>query len=85
MIKHHIITAKQNWPKQCHDASKKQFFMRGTFVGFPIPYNHYRNPGLCRVPVALPSAFYRALGKADFAERRTRQSPALGKELVYRV
>jgi hypothetical protein len=29
--------------------------------------------------------FYRALGKADFAERRTRQSPALGKELVYRV
>jgi hypothetical protein len=46
---------------------------------------HYRNPRLCRVPVALPSAFYRALGKADFAERRTRQSPALGKELVYRV
>jgi hypothetical protein len=30
----------------------------------------------------LPSA---ALGKEDFAERRTRQSPALGKELVYRV
>jgi hypothetical protein len=46
---------------------------------------HYRNLGLCRVPTALPSAFYRALGKEDFAERRTRQSPALGKELIYRV
>jgi hypothetical protein len=39
----------------------------------------------CRVPKALPSAFYRALGKADFAEYRPRQSSALGKELVYRV
>jgi hypothetical protein len=47
--------------------------------------SHYRNPCLCRVSAALPSAFYRALGKADFAERRTRQSPALVKELVYRV
>jgi hypothetical protein len=37
------------------------------------------------VPAALPSAFYRALGKKDFAERHTRQSPALGKELIYRV
>jgi hypothetical protein len=37
------------------------------------------------VPAALPSAFYRALGKEEFDERRTRQSPALGKELVYRV
>jgi hypothetical protein len=46
---------------------------------------HYRNPGLYRVPAALPSAFYRALGKKDFAERRTRQCPTLGKELVYRV
>jgi hypothetical protein len=46
---------------------------------------HYRNPGLCRVPAGLPSAFYRALGKADFAERRTRQSPTLGKDLIYRV
>jgi hypothetical protein len=35
--------------------------------------------------VALPSAFYRALDKEDFTERRTRQSPAFGKELVYRV
>jgi hypothetical protein len=25
--------------------------------------SHYRNPGLCRVPEALPSAFCRALGK----------------------
>jgi hypothetical protein len=47
--------------------------------------NHYRNPGLCRVSAALLSAFYRALGKEDFAERRTRQSPALGNELVCRV
>jgi hypothetical protein len=46
---------------------------------------HYRNPALCRVPVSLPSAFYRALGKDDFAESRTWQSRALGKELVYRV
>jgi hypothetical protein len=37
------------------------------------------------VPAALPSAFYRALGKEDFVERCTRQSPALGTELVYRV
>jgi len=48
-------------------------------------YAHYRNSRLCRVPVALPSAFYRALGKSGFAECRTRQRPALGKELVYRV
>jgi hypothetical protein len=33
----------------------------------------------------LPSAFYRALSKEDFAERRPRQSPALGKEVAYRV
>jgi hypothetical protein len=46
---------------------------------------HYRNPGLCRVSGTLPSAFYRALGKENFAESRTRQSPALGKEIVYRV
>jgi hypothetical protein len=37
------------------------------------------------VPEALPSDFYRALGKENFVERRTRQCPALGKELVYRV
>jgi hypothetical protein len=47
--------------------------------------SHYRNPGLCRVPAALPSAFYRTLGKEDFVERRTRQRPALGKGLIYRV
>jgi hypothetical protein len=50
-----------------------------------LAHVHYRNPRLCRVPEALPSAFYRALGKADFAECRTRQSSALGKDLVYRV
>jgi hypothetical protein len=37
------------------------------------------------VPESLPSAFYQTLSKEDFAESRTRQSPALGKELVYRV
>jgi hypothetical protein len=37
------------------------------------------------VTAALSSAFYRAFGNVDFAESRTRQSPALGKELVYRV
>jgi hypothetical protein len=46
---------------------------------------HYRNPALYRVPAALPSAFYRALGKADFAECRPRQSPAIGKSMVYRA
>jgi hypothetical protein len=50
-----------------------------------IVYIHYRNPGLCRVPDSLPSAFCRALGKGCFTESRTRQSPALGNELVYRV
>jgi hypothetical protein len=40
---------------------------------------HYRNLDLCRVPMALPSAFYRTLGKDDFTECRIRQSPALGK------
>jgi hypothetical protein len=29
--------------------------------------------------------FFRALGKDVFAESHTRQSPALGKEIVYRV
>jgi hypothetical protein len=33
---------------------------------------------------ALPSAFYWALGKDVFAECRTRQSPALGNNRVYR-
>ena len=51
----------------------------------PAISSHYRNSALCRVPAALPSAFYRALGKVDFAEGRSRQSPALGKDLVYRV
>jgi hypothetical protein len=46
---------------------------------------HYQNSGLCRVPASLPSAFCRALGKGCFAESHTRQSPALGNELVYRV
>jgi hypothetical protein len=46
---------------------------------------HYRNPGLCRVPESLSSAFYRALGKDCFVECRPRQSPTLGNETVYRV
>jgi hypothetical protein len=33
----------------------------------------------------LPSAFCQALGKESFAESHTRQSPALGNELAYRV
>jgi hypothetical protein len=33
----------------------------------------------------LMPTFYRELGKADFTERRTRQSPTLGKDLIYRV
>jgi hypothetical protein len=37
------------------------------------------------VPESLPSAFYRALGKNNFAECGARQSLTLGKELVYRV
>jgi hypothetical protein len=37
------------------------------------------------VPDALLSAFCRALVKGGFAESRTRRSPALGNELVYRV
>jgi hypothetical protein len=38
---------------------------------------HYRNPLLCRAPEALPSVFFRALGKEGFAEsqiKNTRQS-----------
>jgi hypothetical protein len=34
---------------------------------------------------SLLSVFYRALGKEDYVESRTRQNPALGKELVYWV
>jgi hypothetical protein len=37
------------------------------------------------VPESLLSVFYRALDKDYFAECRTRQSPALGNETVYRV
>jgi hypothetical protein len=38
----------------------------------------------CRVLVVLPSAFCRTLGKEDFVECCTRQSPALGNDGVYR-
>jgi hypothetical protein len=34
---------------------------------------------------SLPSVFCRALDKEGFAESRTRQSQALGNELIYRV
>jgi hypothetical protein len=50
-----------------------------------IQSRHYLNPRLCRVSDSLPSAFCRALGKEGFTESRTRQSPALGNELIYRV
>jgi hypothetical protein len=46
---------------------------------------HYRNLRLYRVLDSLPSAFCRALGKEDSTESRTRQSPALGNELIYQV
>jgi hypothetical protein len=39
--------------------------------------NHYRNPLLCQALEALPSVFFRALGKEGFAEsqiKNTRQS-----------
>jgi hypothetical protein len=38
---------------------------------------HYRNPAFCRVPAALPSAIYWALGKTHFVERHTRQKKAI--------
>jgi hypothetical protein len=40
---------------------------------------------LSSLPESGPCAFFWALGKEDFAESCTRQSPALGNELVYRV
>jgi hypothetical protein len=45
---------------------------------------HYRNPGLCRVLGALPSAFCRALSKKVIAKCRTWQSPTLDNDHVYR-
>jgi hypothetical protein len=49
---------------------------------------HYRNSGLYRVLGALPSVFYQALGKEDFAECRvlpfdTRQSTPWTLDKVY--
>jgi hypothetical protein len=42
---------------------------------------HYRNPGLCRVLEALPSAFYRALGKVlRSVTRQFTECRALGKD-----
>ena len=57
---------------------------------------HYRKPALCRVPEALPSVFYRALGKDVFCRGLffgTRQNAslpsafflALGKDVFCRV
>jgi hypothetical protein len=47
---------------------------------------YYLYPGLYRVAGgALTSAFCQTLGKEVFVESRTRQSPALGNELVYVV
>jgi hypothetical protein len=45
---------------------------------------HYRNLALCQVLDALPSVFCWTLGKELFAECRTRQSPALGNDRIYR-
>jgi hypothetical protein len=44
--------------------------------------SHNRNPALCRVRGALPSAFFWALDKEVFAKCHTRQSPTLGNDLV---
>jgi hypothetical protein len=48
-------------------------------AGTPMQYSmHYRNPGLCRVPEALPSA---ALGKElVYRVQDTRHRETLGKE-----
>jgi hypothetical protein len=73
------------------DHARTRLPMRGSAPRLATPHppprygNHYRNPGLCRVSASLPSAFSCALDKAAFAESRTRQSPALGNELIYRV
>ena len=42
---------------------------------------HYRKPALCRVPEALPSVFYRALGKDGFAECFFRHSAKMALPL----
>jgi hypothetical protein len=59
----------------CRVSDKKYSAKKPLSIYSSPRVAHYRNPVLCRVPVALSSAFY----------RHTRQSPALGKELVYRV
>ena len=72
-----------------NERTDQDLISRSTFV----PTVRSRTPAtsspetLVALPefAPLPSAFYRALGKAGFAECRTRQRPALGKELVYRV
>jgi hypothetical protein len=49
---------------------------------------HYRNPLLCRAPEALPSVFFRALGKEAFAEsqiKNTRQSLCTRQRRLCRV
>jgi hypothetical protein len=71
----------QTCPKQFNFVPKLLAILESRYQRV----THYRNLGLCRVPDSLPSAFCRALGKGCFAESRTRQSPALGNELVYRV
>ena len=49
---------------------------------------HYRKPAICRVPEALPSVFYRALGKDRVSEcqiKYTRQTKTHGKIRLCRV
>jgi hypothetical protein len=58
-----------------HSANSTSNSVIYSTVLHSLFYTHYWNLGLCRVSAALPSAFYQTLG----------QSPALGKELVYRV
>jgi hypothetical protein len=64
------------------DAFNSFIFFCGLFL---LKIFHFKQFFALPESGPLPSVFYRALGKADFAERRTRQSPALDKELVYRV
>jgi hypothetical protein len=60
-------------------------FASSCYINVKALYlGHYRNQTLYRVIGALPSAFYRALDKAVFAESRTRQSPTLGIDDIYR-
>ena len=59
----------------CKKLNSAQAMPENSFIRFFIYQyqsvfhkHHYWKPALCRVPEALPSVFYRALGKDGFAE-----------------